>query len=128
MLDENDCSSVEITIHRGADEIGGTCIELTADGSTILLDLGLPLSEDSKGFDVMNLAPDISCPTLVTVGLEDTVCPPSTVFAAYNHIRSPKQIDVFRYYKHEIPEAHSVAKFRWANHYLRGLGAPPLEA
>ena len=78
--------------------------------------------------DAMNLTPNITCPTLVTVGLEDTVCPPSTVFAAYNHIQAPKQIDVFRYYKHEIPETHSVAKFHWANYYLRGLGAPPMGA
>lgn len=77
--------------------------------------------------DVMNLTPDIACPTLVTVGLEDMVCPPSTVFAAYNQIQAPKHIDVFRYYAHEIPGIHSIAKFRWANYYLRGLGTPPLE-
>jgi cephalosporin-C deacetylase len=74
----------------------------------------------------MNLAPDISCPTLVTVGLEDMVCPPSTVFAAFNHIDAPKHIDVFRYYAHEVPGIHSVTKFRWANHYLRGQGTHPL--
>jgi len=31
-------------IHRGTNEIGSTCIELEADGSRIVLDLGLPLS------------------------------------------------------------------------------------
>jgi cephalosporin-C deacetylase len=77
-------------------------------------------------FDGMNLAADIACPTLVTVGLEDMVCPPSTVFAAYNQIPAPKQIDVFRYYAHEVPGVHSVTKFRWANYYLRGLGTSPL--
>jgi cephalosporin-C deacetylase len=76
--------------------------------------------------DAMNLTPDIACPTLVTVGLEDTVCPPSTVFAAYNHIPAPKHIDVFRYFRHEVPGIHSVTKFRWANYYLRGLGTSPL--
>ncbi len=30
-------------IHRGADEIGGSCVELEADGQRLLLDLGLPL-------------------------------------------------------------------------------------
>jgi cephalosporin-C deacetylase len=77
-------------------------------------------------FDGMNLAADIACPTLVTVGLEDMVCPPSTVFAAYNRIPALKRIDVFRYFAHEVPGAHSVTKFRWANYYLRGLGASPL--
>lgn len=33
-------------IHRGAREIGGSCVELEADGRRLLLDLGLPLSAD----------------------------------------------------------------------------------
>lgn len=38
---------MRIRIHRGTKEIGGTCIELAADGGRILLDLGLPLDGDS---------------------------------------------------------------------------------
>jgi ribonuclease J len=30
-------------IHRGASEVGGSCVELQADGQRLLLDLGLPL-------------------------------------------------------------------------------------
>ena len=37
---------MRVKIHRGTQEIGGTCIELEADGSRILLDLGLPLDGD----------------------------------------------------------------------------------
>ena len=33
-------------IHRGADQIGGTCVELKCGGSRILLDLGMPLDAD----------------------------------------------------------------------------------
>lgn len=33
-----------LTIHRGTQEIGGTCIELQSNDTRILLDLGLPLS------------------------------------------------------------------------------------
>src|SRR5437764_1327725 len=33
-------------IHRGTKEIGGTCIELEADGARLLLDFGLPLDGD----------------------------------------------------------------------------------
>lgn len=33
-----------ITIHRGTRQIGGSCVELAAEGRRILLDLGLPLA------------------------------------------------------------------------------------
>lgn len=40
-------------IHRGAAEIGGTCVELEADsGPRILLDLGMPLSDDADPLDL----------------------------------------------------------------------------
>jgi ribonuclease J len=38
---------VRLRIHRGAQEIGGNCIELSAAGKTLLLDLGMPLSVPS---------------------------------------------------------------------------------
>ena len=37
---------MRITIHRGARQIGGTCIELAAGTSRIVLDAGLPLEAD----------------------------------------------------------------------------------
>jgi len=40
---------VRLRIHRGAEEIGGNCIELQADGKSILLDLGAPLMGDIYG-------------------------------------------------------------------------------
>ena len=51
--------------------------------------------------DVMNLAPWIKCKSVVTVGLWDDICPPSTVFAAYNHMKCRREIRVFPYHKHE---------------------------
>jgi cephalosporin-C deacetylase-like acetyl esterase len=36
--------------------------------------------------DVMNFASRIKCRTIVSVGLVDRTCPPSTVYAAYNNI------------------------------------------
>jgi ribonuclease J len=36
--------NIQIQIHRGSNEIGGNCIEITADSTNILLDIGLPLS------------------------------------------------------------------------------------
>lgn len=37
---------MQIIIHRGAHEVGGSCVELTFKDSTILLDVGLPLSHN----------------------------------------------------------------------------------
>ncbi len=53
-------------------------------------------------FDAMNFTPDIHCPVEVAVGLVDTITPPSTIFAAYNHIpEGDKAIFVYRYFGHE---------------------------
>jgi cephalosporin-C deacetylase len=35
------------------------------------------------------------------VGLMDTICPPSTQFAAYNRIGSPKQLLIYPDFGHE---------------------------
>jgi len=43
---------MHIKIHRGTEEIGGTVIELSTEQSTLLLDLGLPLSPESGSIDV----------------------------------------------------------------------------
>ncbi|HZT41478.1 MAG TPA: acetylxylan esterase [Chthonomonadaceae bacterium] len=51
--------------------------------------------------DVQHLAPRIRAEVLMTVGLMDTICPPSTQFAAYNKIRSPKQMLIYPDYGHE---------------------------
>ena len=34
---------MSIRIHRGRKEIGGTCIEIEAQGNRVVLDFGLPL-------------------------------------------------------------------------------------
>ena len=49
---------MRLTIHRGAHEIGGTCIELATDTTKILLDAGLPLSPDSATLDVSAINAD----------------------------------------------------------------------
>jgi cephalosporin-C deacetylase len=53
------------------------------------------------------LASRITAPTLVSVGLMDTICPPSTVYAAYNAITAPKDIAVRPYSGHDVPSAHA---------------------
>jgi cephalosporin-C deacetylase len=52
------------------------------------------------------LAPRISARCSLTVGLMDAICPPSTVFAAYNAIEAPKDIAVYPYSGHRLPGHH----------------------
>ncbi len=43
---------MKLTIHRGADEVGGSCVEVTHQGTRLVLDLGLPLfDKDRKAAD-----------------------------------------------------------------------------
>ncbi len=65
------------------------------------------------------LASRIRASTLVSVGLRDTITPPSTVFAAYNAITAPKEIAVFPYSGHDVPTAHAE---RQLSAFARELG------
>lgn len=47
---------MEIVIHRGAKQVGGTCIEISSSTSRILLDFGLPLSFEF-GDDIESFLP-----------------------------------------------------------------------
>jgi cephalosporin-C deacetylase len=51
--------------------------------------------------DVQHLAPRIRGEVLMAVGLMDTICPPSTQFAAYNKITAPKSLAVYPDFGHE---------------------------
>ncbi|MDG4789348.1 acetylxylan esterase [Micromonospora sp. WMMD1102] len=53
-------------------------------------------------FDGVNFASRASAPALFSVALMDAVCPPSTVYAAFNHYAGPdKDITVWPYNGHE---------------------------
>ncbi|MFG3690262.1 acetylxylan esterase [Micromonospora sp. NPDC047740] len=52
-------------------------------------------------FDGVNFAAHATAPALFSVGLMDATCPPSTVFAAYNHYAGSKDIRVWPYNGHE---------------------------
>jgi cephalosporin-C deacetylase len=70
--------------------------------------------------DCALLARRITADCLVSVGLMDDVCPPSTVFAAYNAITSAKEIAVFQFGKHAVPAAHAETQLR----HLRRWSSP----
>ena len=52
-------------------------------------------------FDGVNFAARIRAKSLFSVGLMDTICPPSTVFAAYNRVPGFKDIKVYDFNHHE---------------------------
>jgi len=62
-------------------------------------------------FDGVNFATRANASALFSVGLMDDVCPPSTVYAAYNHYAGPKDITIWPYNGHE-GGSHYQAKAR----------------
>lgn len=56
-------------------------------------------------FDGLSFARRSYADALFSTALMDRTCPPSTVFAAYNHYAGPKQIRVYPYNDHEGGEA-----------------------
>ena len=59
-------------------------------------------------FDGLNFAARSRARALFSVALMDEICPPSTVFAAYNHFAGPKEIRVYTYNHHEGGEAYQT--------------------
>jgi cephalosporin-C deacetylase len=62
--------------------------------------------------DCALLARWITAECMVSVGLMDQICPPSTVFAAYNAITAVKEIAVFQFGVHAVPAAHVENQLR----------------
>ncbi|CCW35839.1 acetyl esterase (deacetylase) [Chthonomonas calidirosea] len=59
--------------------------------------------------DCQHLAPRIRAEVLMLTGLMDTICPPSTQFAAYNKIESPKRMILYPDYGHEsLPDSADI--------------------
>lgn len=56
--------------------------------------------------DCQYLAPRIKGEVLMATGLMDTICPPSTQFAAYNKITSSKQVVIYPDFAHEGLPGH----------------------
>jgi len=52
-------------------------------------------------FDGLNFSARAKAPAIFSVGLMDNICPPSTVYAAYNHYAGPKELTVWEYNNHE---------------------------
>jgi len=63
--------------------------------------------------DVQHLAPRIRAEVFLGMSLMDTVCPPSTQFAAYNKISSKKSLAVYPDYGHEGIPGHGDRVFQF---------------
>ncbi|GAA2987905.1 cephalosporin-C deacetylase [Microbacterium terrae] len=74
-----------LAVHRGADE---------------------RVFDTLSYFDGVNFAKRADAAALYSAALMDTICPPSTVFAAYNHHPAPKRIEVYTHNGHEGGQAH----------------------
>ena len=59
-------------------------------------------------FDGMNFAARMRAQALFSVGVMDTICPPSTVYAAYNQATSEKAIMEYYFNDHEGGGAHHL--------------------
>ncbi len=64
-------------------------------------------------FDTMNMAEWITCPVLMSVGLQDKVCPPRTSFAPFNAVTSPKEYRVYPFAGHGTWQEHTNFKNAW---------------
>jgi cephalosporin-C deacetylase len=71
-------------------------------------------------FDGLHFAARATAPALYSVGLMDEVCPPSTVYAAYNRYAGPKQMRVWHYNGHEGggPGFAPEAALRWLHELI----------
>jgi cephalosporin-C deacetylase len=67
-------------------------------------------------FDAVSFAARGQVPALFSVALMDRVCPPSTVYAAYNHYGGSKQIVVWQFNDHEGGGGHQT---RYQLEYLQ---------
>lgn len=61
--------------------------------------------------DIQHLAPRIQAEVMMGTGLLDTICPPSTQYAAFNKIRTPKSLRIYPDFGHEALPGHPDAIF-----------------
>jgi cephalosporin-C deacetylase len=74
-------------------------------------------------YDIVNFAPAIGCPTLVSLGLQDDICPPQTGYALYNALSCPKELSLYPQAAHEGGGlSHALVRLAWLKHQL-GLSA-----
>jgi cephalosporin-C deacetylase len=88
------------------------------DRNVDLIDAAL---DTLRYIDCALLARRITAKTLMSVALMDDICPPSTVFAAYNEIPgTAKDIAVYPFSGHDVPQVHAERQLRHLREHLPG--------
>ncbi len=67
--------------------------------------------ETSKYYDVVNFARNVKVPGFYSWGFNDAVCPPTSMYSAYNSITAPKELYIMQETGHwQYPEQNEKAK------------------
>jgi cephalosporin-C deacetylase len=70
-------------------------------------------------FDGVNFAARANMPALFSTALMDDICPPRTVFAAFNHYRGAKEIEVYPFNQHEGGQSfHALKKAEYLKRHF----------
>lgn len=105
--------ATEITDNAPYDELVAYCKTHRTANDTVFRTLSY--------FDGVNFATRATAPALFSVALMDATCPPSTVYAAYNHYAGTKEIRVWPYNGHEGGQGFQTAEqLRWLPRTLGG--------
>ena len=121
---------MNLTIHRGTHEIGGSCIELATESTRILIDIGLPLvDEEGQSFSLGNylklskaelverqIAKDI--PGLYKEDKDNK--PPDAIIISHSH---PDHYGLLTFVKPQIPLYLSEGSLELikATYYFKGI-------
>jgi len=63
-------------------------------------------------FDTMNLCDRVTCKTIMNVGLQDQICPPTTSFAAFNRVRGTKTYKIYPARGHGLGKEHRQSTWK----------------
>lgn len=65
-------------------------------------------------FDIVNFAKRVTAPAMISLGLMDLQCPPSTIYAAANHLPSEPCLEVYPFNGHEGGDfVQQLTEIRW---------------
>lgn len=71
-------------------------------------------------FDCVSFAKRCKSRAIFSVALMDTICPPSSVYAAYNNYKGKKEMHVYEYNNHEGGDSeHDIKKMEFLNSILK---------
>lgn len=76
--------------------------------------------ETSKYYDVVNFARNVHVPGFYSWGYNDTTCPPTSTFSAYNVIQAPKSLHIFQETGHWTYPEQSELSRKWLVEKLTG--------